>query len=118
VTATETGGSPSRETILGDLLQMIADIVQDWDLDFSGGVRPGTRLVSDLGFQSIDVVMLIGEIQKHYDRRNLPFERLLLRDGRYVPEIRISDVADFLVEHLGARAGSAADAPGTGGSSR
>jgi len=115
VTSSHGTGSISRETILSDLLRMIADIVQDWDLDFAGGLSPGTRLVSDLGFQSIDVVMLIGEIQKHYDTRNLPFERLLIRDGRYVPEIRIADVADFVHVHLGAPAGPAARAPVAGG---
>jgi acyl carrier protein len=118
VTSAHAGDSISRETILGDLLQMIADIVQDWDLDFAGGLRPGTRLVADLGFQSIDVVMLIGEIQKHYDRRTLPFERLLIQEGRYVPEIRIADVADFLYGHLGAPAGAATQARGAGGDSR
>ena len=101
----KTAGSPAREAIVGDLLQIIGDIVQDWDLDFSGGLSAETRLVTDLGFQSIDVVMLIGEIHKHFDRRNLPFERLLIRDGRYVPEIRIADLADFLVEQMGPAAG-------------
>ena len=101
-------GAPSRETILADLLKIIADIVQDWDLDFSGGLGPQTRLVADLGFQSIDVVMLIGEIQKHYDRRSLPFEKLLLQDGRYVAEIRIEDVAGFLAAQLTEPAGAAA----------
>ena len=113
MTAGRTGAPVPRETILADLLQIVSDIVQDWDLDFSGGLGPKTRLVGDLGFQSIDVVMLIGEIQKHYDRRNLPFERLLLRDGRYVAEVRIEDVADFLHEHLGT-AGAARDSAARG----
>lgn len=96
-----TAPAPPRAAIVYDLIRLIGDVVQDWDLDLSGGLREETRLVADLGFQSIDVVMLIGEIHRLYGRRNLPFERLLVRGGSYAPEIRISEVADFLVAHLG-----------------
>lgn len=104
MTGAGTAGSIARETIVRDLAQIVSDIIQDWDLDFSGGIREDTRLVGDLGFQSIDVVMLIGEIHRHYGRRDLPFERLLVRDGGYAGEIRIGEVADFLAENLDAAA--------------
>ena len=90
-----------RADIVRDLAALLADVIQDWDLGFTGGIQEDTRLVADLGFQSIDVVMLIGEIQRHYNRRSLPFERLLIREGGYVGEIRLGDLADFLVEQLG-----------------
>lgn len=100
-------GHHSRQEIVDELVHMISDITQDWDLEFDGGVSEGTGLVSDLGFQSIDVVMLVGEIHKHYRRRNLPFEKVLLVDGRYAEEIRVSDLADFLHVHLNNGAGGA-----------
>jgi acyl carrier protein len=106
-------GGITRQEIVKDLVHMISDITQDWDLDFDGGVTEGTGLVSDLGFQSIDVVMLVGEIHKHYGRRNLPFEKVLLVNGRYAEEIRVSDLADFLQVHLSN--GTGASAPGGGG---
>ena len=61
--------------------------------------------------------MLVGEIHKHYKRRNLPFERLLLVDGRYADEIRIGAIADFLhVELNGAKSpGDGPAAPGGSG---
>lgn len=105
-------GPVSRKEIVADLVQMIGDITQDWDLDFDGGITERTRLISDLGFQSIDVVMLVGEVHKHYGRRNLPFERLLMVDGRYAEEISISDMADFLQVELNGGAGSPAAAGG------
>jgi acyl carrier protein len=108
-----SAGAPvSRQSIVADLVKMIADITQDWDLDFGGGITEETRLVSELGFQSIDVVMLVGEIHKHYGRRNLPFEKLLMVDGRYAEEIRISEMADFLDRQLNGIAGSPASAGG------
>lgn len=92
------------ETITKDLIQILTDMTQDWDVDFSGGISGQTRLVADLGFESIDVVMLIGEIHRHYNRRNLPFERLLLKDGGYVDDIRVSSLAEFLSVELQAGA--------------
>jgi hypothetical protein len=51
-------GGVTREAIVADLVALISDMTQDWDLGFSGGIHEETGLVSDLGFQSIDVVML------------------------------------------------------------
>jgi acyl carrier protein len=101
-------GPISRPEIVSDLVNLISDITQDWDLDFSGGISEETGLVSDLGFQSIDVVMLVGEIHKHYGLRNLPFEQLLLVKGKYADEIRISSLADFLHGQLNGSSGTPA----------
>ena len=105
-------GPISRQEIVEDLVHMISDITQDWDLDFGGGLSEQTGLVADLGFQSIDVVMLVGEIHKHYRQRNLPFENVLMVDGRYAEEIRVSDLASFLQIQLNNGAGSPAAAGG------
>jgi acyl carrier protein len=92
--------SRGREAILRDLVQLLTDMTQDWDLNFSGGITGGTRLTADLGFESIDAVMLIGEIQRLYGRKDLPFERLFLVNGKYVDDVQVATVADFLTEHL------------------
>ena len=107
-----SAGAISREKIVEDLVLMITDITRDWDTELGGGITERTGLVADLGFQSIDVVMLVGEIHKHYHRRNLPFERVLLSGGRYAEEIRISDLADFLHAELNGGAPSGAPAVG------
>ncbi len=106
---TQPGGSAvGRQAIVADLTGMIADITQDWDLDFSGGITESTGLVADLGFQSIDVVMLVGEVHKHYGRRDLPFEKLLVTGGGYAREITVRDLADFLHLHLNGSGGQPA----------
>ncbi|HXI03210.1 MAG TPA: acyl carrier protein [Candidatus Saccharimonadales bacterium] len=112
-------GGVTREAIVADLVALISDMTQDWDLGFSGGIHEETGLVSDLGFQSIDVVMLVGEIHKHYGQRNLPFEKVLLVDGRYAEEIRVSDLADFLHVQLNVNGSGAPTMPagGPGGTS-
>lgn len=91
---------PGREAILRDLVKMLEDVTSDWELEFSGSIGPETRLVADLAFESIDAVQLIIAVEEHYQRRDLPFEELFIADGRYVDEIRVSDVVDFLHRYL------------------
>lgn len=92
----------ARETILHDLVQLVSDVIQDWDVEYSGGITEETRLIGDLDFQSIDVVMLVGEIHRHYNRSDLPFEKILLVDNRNVDDVRVSTIADFLFQELNA----------------
>jgi acyl carrier protein len=92
--------SLNRETILHGLIGLLENMTSDWDTDFEGGITADTRLIGDLGFESIDVVQLVVAIEEHYQRRNLPLERLLMEDGHYVDELKVGKIADFLAEHL------------------
>ena len=49
-----------RTSIEQEILALVADMVKDWDHAFSPLLTEQTCLVADLGFQSIDVVMLTG----------------------------------------------------------
>lgn len=89
-----------RETVLQDLVGILQDMTSDWDTEFDGGIRPETRLIADLGFESIDVVQFVVAVEERYQRRELPFEEILMADGRYVDEVRVGDAVDFLVRHL------------------
>ncbi|WP_370308054.1 hypothetical protein [Sinimarinibacterium flocculans] len=61
-----------------------------------------TRLLADLGFESIDIIQLVVAIQEEIIRSKLSFDRLLMKDGRYVDDLSIGQIADYL----------AANAPG------
>jgi acyl carrier protein len=94
-------GQPARMATAGTIVQIVKELTQDWDTEYSGGIQPETRLIGELAFESIDVVQLIAAIEEHYQRRDFPFEDLLMAEGRYVDEIRVADVAAFLDRHLG-----------------
>ena len=96
----QAGQTPTTHTG-ATVVQIVKDLTQDWDTEYSGGIGPETRLIGDLAFESIDVVQLIAAIEEHYQRRDLPFEELVMTDGRYVDEIRVAEVAAFLDRHLG-----------------
>lgn len=90
-----------REAIQRDLVAILTDMTADWDTSFSGGIQGDTRLIEDLGFESIDVVQLVVAIEGQFQRRDLPFEELLMVDGRYVEELQVKSIVDFLARQLG-----------------
>jgi len=92
----------TRDEIERDLIAILTDMTADWDLSFDGGIGPDTRLMADLAFESIDVVQLVVAIEAHVKRRHLHDEKLLMSDGRYVQELQVKDIADFLVQQLAA----------------
>jgi len=97
----ETRGGVDSKTLLDDVTRILEDMTSDWDLDFSGGIGPETSLIADLAFESIDVVQLVVAIEERFARRDLPFEKLLMSDGRYVDDVRVSQIVSFLESNLG-----------------
>jgi acyl carrier protein len=78
------------------------ETVADWGLDLPGGITRDTRLMEDLNFESIDIVQFAVGIERAFDRKGLPFEKLFMKDGAYVEDITISEVTEFLRAELGA----------------
>ncbi|MBX7165581.1 MAG: acyl carrier protein [Pirellulales bacterium] len=91
---------PTTDTILSDLKSLLADMTSDWDTSFEGEITPQTRLITDLGFESIDVVQLVTAIEEHYGRRDFRFEELLMEGGTYVNEVSVGRIVAFLERHL------------------
>ena len=92
----------SGRILFQDLVRVLEDMTSDWDSEFSGGITPETRLIADLGFESIDVVQLIVAIEERFQKRDMKFEELLMENGRYVDELRVGQVVDFLAKQLNA----------------
>ena len=89
-----------RESISASVVEILNRMTSDWDIGFAGGIKPTTRLIGDLTFESIDMVQFVVAIEEQFMRRDLPFEKLLMGDGRYVDDLRVAEVSDFLCEHL------------------
>lgn len=98
----DTSTTFTREQLETDLVAILTDMTTDWDIADNGGISGETRLMADLSFESIDVVQLVVAIEAHVKRRHLHFEQLLMVDGRYVTELQVKDIADFLVKQLAA----------------
>lgn len=83
-----------------EVLAILDDLTQDWELDLAGGITVATRLMHDLAFESIDVVQLAVAIEQRFLRKGLPFESLFIRDGDYVDDLTVGEVVAFLRQHL------------------
>src|SRR5262245_54052193 len=96
-TATKTF---TRDELESGVCALLTDMTADWELDYDQPISGETRLMADLAFSSIDVVQLVVAIEAFVQRRQLHFEHLLMVDGRYVMELQVKQIADFLAEQL------------------
>ena len=78
----ETGVAKfDRATILQALVGIVENMTNDWEIGYGGPPRSETRLIGDLGFESVDIVQLVVAIEQHFDRRDLP-SRAVADGGR------------------------------------
>jgi len=104
---TPSTGIADSGSIEKAVIEILEEMTKEWDTDFSGRIGPGTRLMQDLTLESIDIVMLIVAIEERFGKKGLPFDTLLMEDGRYVEELRVSQIAGFLKAHLPPAGGQA-----------
>lgn len=78
------------------LIVLLKDFTQDWDNDFDGTMTRETKLLADLGFESIDIIQLVVAIQEEVVKKKISFDKLLMKDGRYVDDLSIGMIADYL----------------------
>jgi acyl carrier protein len=87
-----------KESILTDVLNLLNELARDWE--YSEEITPDTWLFADLGFESIDAVILASFVQKHYGRA-FPFPQLLAEIGqKEVKDLRISELVGFIHQHI------------------
>jgi acyl carrier protein len=89
-----------RDVIMKDVVNILNDMTTDWEVGFKGKIGPDTSLVADLAFESIDVVQLAVALEEHFGQEGLPFEKMLMTEGRYVDDLRVDQVVSFLADHL------------------
>lgn len=82
------------------LVSLLEDFTQDWDRDDETLMTRDTKLLADLGFESIDIIQLLVAIEEDITHKKVPFDQLLMSNGRYVDDLTIGRIADFLAQHL------------------
>jgi acyl carrier protein len=99
---TTTQNRLDEEVITKGLIARIVEMTRDWYDEPPGEIRADTLLVETLGFTSMDFVMLIVDIQQHYNRYDLPFDDLFAPSGCYVSDLEVREIVHFLCRHLNA----------------
>jgi acyl carrier protein len=67
-----------RTEIQNNIVSVLNDMTQDWELELENGINAETGLMSDLAFESIDVVQLAVSLEQRFAKKGLPFEKLFM----------------------------------------
>ncbi len=89
----------SQDRYLQPLIALLEDFTQDWDSASDAPITRDRKLFADLGFESIDIIQLIVAMQEEVVKRNMPFDSLLMKEGRYVDDLSVGQIADYLALH-------------------
>lgn len=88
----------NASAILADLTGILRDFQ---GREYSGPITRETLFFADLGFASIDAVVLGETLEKHY-RRKFPFNQLFAELGQQQAEdLELGVLVDFLTRQLG-----------------
>jgi len=91
----------TQEEIQQEVVRILEDMSSDWDLEYSDGIHGVTRLVGDLLFESIEIVQLLVAIEQHFNVKNLPTEKLLMKEGQYISDLTVDEIVSFLSKEMG-----------------
>jgi acyl carrier protein len=90
----------TREEIETYILKLLSELSRDWD--YSTDVTSKTLLFSELGFESLDAVVLGTALQQHYGKQ-MPFAELFAEIGRRdFRDLSIAELTEFVKVHLSA----------------
>jgi acyl carrier protein len=83
------------------VLAIVRDLTQDWGLDDADIAGAGTLLADQLQFTSVDIIQLCVALEECYEQR-FGFQDLLMRDGSYVGDLSLGQIAAFVDGQLAA----------------
>lgn len=88
----------TREQVEADTFELLRQLADDWE--YSAEIGPETRLLADMGLESLGVVILSASVQDHYGVV-LPFADFFVEIGqRAERDVTVGEWADFVYRHL------------------
>lgn len=94
--------SSDRSATVATVITTIETLIQDWEVDEPIG--PETRVVADLGFESIDLIQMVGALEQAFRPRRISLGDILVTDGRYVDDLSVGQIADGIAVRIGQNA--------------
>lgn len=92
----------TADALIQPLITLLEDFTQDWGTEPDAAMNGDTRLLADLGFESIDIIQLTVALEETFGLRKVPFDQLLMQDGRYVDDLSLRQIATFLQRFINA----------------
>lgn len=89
-----------RSAVYLNIVPLLADLVPDWGFEgWDEAISEDTRLIDDLNLTSVDFIDLFVAIEKAFGR-TFGFHDLLMVDGRYIADLTLGQLTDFLVSRI------------------
>lgn len=86
------------EVIFQDTLHLLQELAGDWE--YSDHIDRDSYFLADLGFESLDVVILSAQVQEEYNQ-TMPFTEFFQEIGeREVKDVTVREWVDFIYVHL------------------
>jgi acyl carrier protein len=86
------------DQLRNDVLEILREKTRKLDSHFAGPLGEETRIVGDLGFESVMIVEFCMAVGKHF-RKKLPFQSLVFQNGRF-QDFTVGQLLTFLEEQL------------------
>jgi acyl carrier protein len=87
------------EAVEERVIGVISDLTKDWDVEIEGGMTSDTSMVGDVDFASIDFIQMAVSIESEF-KTKLGFQDLLMQGGKYVDDVTVRQIAEFVTERL------------------
>ena len=95
----------TRQEVMADVVRLLSRLADDWE--YYGEITPQMYLFTDMGLESLDIVVLATSIQEHYGRV-MPFPEFFAEIGqREIRDISVGEWVDFVHQHLNEASGKA-----------
>ena len=95
----ETRFDYDHSTIAGTVISTLEGLVQDWDIE--DAVHTGTRVVADLGFESIDLIQMVAALERAFKLKAGSLVDMLVADGRYVDDLSVDQIVLGVAKRIG-----------------
>lgn len=86
------------ENVESRIIGLLEQFVEEWGVDHK--ISSQSAIVADLEFESIDIIQLVVAIEQRFQRRNMGFDELLMKNGRYVDDLTVRQISQFVAAKL------------------
>lgn len=93
-------GARTRDQVRADVLAIVREKSRKLDSVFAGPLTDETRIVGDLGFESVLIVELCTALARRFQKK-LPFQDLVFQNDRF-QDFSVGQLLAFLEQHLSA----------------
>ena len=93
------GVAVDRATISKTVVATLESLVQDWDIEEP--IHQATRVVADLGFESIDLIQMVAALERAFKLKGGSLVAMLVADGRYVDDLTVDQIVHRVDERVG-----------------